>query len=527
MPQTPINSSSQAQSKLFKAAFGMGSGTMLSRLLGYLRDILIFSFFPKFVTDCFVAGFRLPNFFRRVLGEGALSVSFIPNYLELKTVDPEKAKILRNTVFSFLFSVSGILTVFGIVFMEAIMASVLPYGDFKTDPDKLNLAIQIGRWMFAYLFLVTQFAFSMSVLNAHKKFWIPGVAPAFFNFGFILCFFIPLNFLSFQGQQLSIGVLFGGLLQAGIVFWTYVKLVGLPKFNFSFNFKPFKRVLLATLPSVIGIGVLQLIGLINLSLGARAGEGSLSYLYIADRIIELPQSLIAVSIGTAMLPNLSELWIKSKDEFRDSVSKSIRLFLFLGMPSAVGVWFLAAPIVQMLFQRKEFTYLDVMAVTPLVKVYALLILVSGLARIILPIYYSFKNTWFPVINALIVVVFHWYVGSYLVETNGLEGVVYATLLSGCLSMTILSLGLKFFINSFLLADIFKSIFSFLIPNLLMGGGLFLLSKYLPEDKSIIQVTVLLVCILVSILIYFGSAKLLKISEADSVLSILKRRKNRI
>lgn len=518
----------QTQKSVFFSALGMGLGTLLSRFLGFFRDILLVGLFPQGVSDAFVLGFRVPNFFRRVLGEGALSVSFIPNYLELKQKSPEKARQLSHVVFSFVSLLSMSLCLLSFFFTEELILFIVQASSLKEvhiEVDYLKRSVEMARWMIFYLFLVVEFAYCMSVLNAHKKFFMAGLAPALFNLGFILIVLASWYFelpLSFEGQELAVGVLVGGLLQLLIVVRELYKYVELPSFNFSFDFKPFKRVLLATIPSILGIGILQIISFINIGLCAQVGQGSLTYLYLADRILELPQSLIAVSLGTAMLPNLSELWIKSRKEFDLSLQRSLRLYLYFAIPSALGLVFLSLPITQLLFQRGQTTLEEVKVVSSLIQIYGFLLMVGGMNRILLPIYYSFKNTWYPAVVSVFVVVGHYFIGNFLVQEFALEGVVSSTLISSFVNFSLLIVGLKIFVGRFYLLGILKSLVSFLPLALMLAGFLFVVRQWIPEEKNLVFYSMTLVSIGASAFLYFASTYLFKLEEARYIGALLRK-----
>jgi len=520
------NTAVSSQNKLLSSALGMGAGTLASRVLGFARDIVLVGFFPQIVTDAFVLGFKIPNFFRRVMGEGALAVSFIPRYLELKLKDKNESEKLKNIVFTFLFSLSLILAFLGIIFMPQVISFLLSLSGKGSEsfskPESFAFVVKMARFMFFYIFLVTQFAYFMAVLNAHKRFWVAGLAPAFFNLGFLLAVLLPNSVVSFSGQQLAYGVLLGGFLQLLIVGFDHVKHIGFPSFNFSFTYKPFLKVLISTLPSIAGIGVLQFISLINISLCAKVGVGALTYLYLADRLLELPQSLIAVSLGTAMLPNLSELWIKDRASFDKTLSESVRFFLFLALPASVGLIFMALPITQLLFQRGETTFEEVLQVSSLVQVYGGVLIISGINKMFLPIYYSFKNTWYPACVSIIVVTSHYFVGSYLVEIYALKGVVASTLISTFINFSFLSLGLKIFIGRSYLNVVVRSLIHFLPSALILALGLYFSVGYIPKDKNIMFFVLSLAAFILSVSIYFGFSFLFKVKEVVYLKPILRK-----
>ena len=514
-PKSQKKNSTQPQSSLFFSALGMGLGTLISRILGFVRDIILVGFFPQFVTDAFLLGFKVPNFFRRITGEGALAVSFIPRFLGLKLKDEESAKTLKDVVFTFLFTLSGLITFFGILFMPQVLRFLLSLsgkGEIFSDPESMVFAVKMGRWIFFYTFLVIQFAYFMTVLNAYKRFWVAGLAPAFFNLGFLSMAFLPNSVVSFSGFQLALGVLVGGSLQLLVVGLDHVQHIGWPQFNFSFNFKPFKKVLLATLPSIAGIGVLQFISIINIGFCAQVGVGALTYLYLADRLLELPQSLIAVSLGTAMFPNLSELWITDRNKFDKILLQSIRLYIFFGLPSAIGLIFMALPITQLLFQRGETTLLEALKVASLVQIYGGVLVISGINRMILPVYYSFKNTWYPASVSLLVVTSHYFVGQLFVSEFGLRGVALTTLLSTFINFFCLFLGLKCFVGRSYIEEIFKALFNFSIPALVLTGGLWSFTKLIPVEKTLEFYVYTLLALVGSVVVYFGVSAVAKVKE---------------
>jgi len=518
-PQTPENRQ-LSQKNILLSAFGMGAGTLISRVLGLVRDAALAAFFPTVVRDAFAIGFRLPNFFRRVLGEGALSVSFIPSYIELLNTDFEKAEKLKNTVFSFLFLISSAVSVLGVFYIENLLGMLIDKETFSPDGESFALTVRIARWMFAYLFFITQFAFCMSVLNAHKKFWVAGVAPAFFNLGFILCIFIPNDIVVFEGHQLALGVLFGGFLQFTVVAISFLSNFKLPKFDFNFLFAPFRKVVFATLPSLFAIGVLQIISLINIHLCSQVGPGANSFIYFADRILELPQSLIAVSLGTAMLPSLSEMWLKSRTDFDSTLIKSIRVYLFFALPAALGMLFLSLPITQLLFERGAFSPEQSLQVSSVVQVYGGLLVISGLGRILLPVYYSFKNTWYPAAVAVVVLINHYIVGQVLVDAYGLQGVAMATLCSSLVNIILLFIGMGIFTKRTYIKEVLVSLVRFSPAVLILASYLWTASFFIPQDSVFIRSLGSVVAIAGAILVYFLSAALFKNEEVQIVGSLV-------
>jgi len=175
----------------------MSLGTLVSRILGLVRDTVLASVFPRVITDAYVVAFRLPNLFRRVLGEGSLSASFIPLYVEARSKPGDEAARFARAVYSLLSLVTAGLSVLGIIFMEPLINHLVAGEGYQGVPGKVELTINMGRIMFFFLYLVMMYAFLMAILNSHKKFFLPAFAPAALNF--VLIVFVVFLYFCFEG----------------------------------------------------------------------------------------------------------------------------------------------------------------------------------------------------------------------------------------------------------------------------------------------------------------------------------------
>ncbi|MEK6555511.1 MAG: murein biosynthesis integral membrane protein MurJ, partial [Bdellovibrionota bacterium] len=312
-----VNSS---KGSILKSAAAMSFGTLLSRILGMIRDMVIAAYFSLTVKDAFVVAFRLPNLFRRLLGEGSLAASFIPIFVEYLTLkkgmdanDPgtqDRARELANAVFTLLIIITGVLTALGLIFMEPVMKLLVSGDEYQNVPGKLEVTVQLSRIMFGFVFLVTLYAFLMSILNVYKKFFVPAVAPAVFN---LLCIiFSVLPPFEFIGDQLAWGVLAGGVAQLIMVVLPLMKMGEMPSITWHLGSRGVQMFFRNLLPSLLGMSVLQLMTLFNTNFASRLPEGSHSYIYFADRLLEFPLSLLSVSLGVALLPTLSSLWAQGE-----------------------------------------------------------------------------------------------------------------------------------------------------------------------------------------------------------------------
>lgn len=518
---------------VIRAAGAMSLGTLSSRILGFVRDMVLAAYFSNTTRDAFIVAFRLPNLFRRLLGEGALSVSFIPVYIEQMTIregeSPEEAKLrsgqVKAGIFSLLFTVALILTGLGLSFMDSIVGLLVSGEGFMSIPGKYELTVDLARWMFGYLFLVTLYAFGMSILNAHKKFFLPALAPAFFNLSFIVFSLLPNKWFQFTGQQVAIGVIVGGVIQVLMVVYPLWKKDLLPRFKW--NFSPeVKTILVNMIPGLIGMGVLQLMAIVNVNFASRLGEGTHSYIYFADRILELPQSLLAISLGAALLPTLSEKWARGHVvQMRQTAESHIKILLFLALPCAVGMYTIAQPIVEVLFERGSFTSVDSVNTALIIQCYSLLLISSGVYKVVVPNFYAIKNTWIPAATTACGLVLHVVLAGFLMDMWGIQGLVLSMIAASVLNLTLILTIYTFKFGALnwasLVIDNIK-----LVPAL---GVMSLITIYFYPwlitngEGAFFRVIALFLTIGLSVVVYFGVGVLFKNPECQKVLSIFKRR----
>ncbi|MAV90285.1 MAG: murein biosynthesis integral membrane protein MurJ [Bdellovibrionaceae bacterium] len=479
MAQSSSPKLKHGKSSFGAAAVAMSAGTLLSRILGFVRDAVLLGVFDRTLTDAFVVGFRLPNLFRRLFGEGALSVSFIPIYLESLKKDPEAAKALASTVFTVLLTLTTTLFALGYLFMPQIMNAWVsdPQG-YAAIPGKMELTIQLARIMLAYLILVTSYAFGMAISNALGYFFLPAMAPALFNLLVIIFSFLP--FFQFQGDQLAWGVIAGGVAQWALVFFMLAKVHAFPAFRWDVGSPLFKRVLKNMAPGVFGLGVFQVMTLVNTSFAARLKEGAQSYIYSADRILELPQSLIAISLGAALLPRFSNyLTDGRKDLMLGEAHRAMRALLFLAIPSALGMYLLNTEITDLLFGRGNFDANDILQTGQVVAIYSALLVATSISKVLSPGFYAMNDTKTPAVIAFFALIIHILMGNFLVDEYGLPGLAFATTVSSALNMSLLNLQFRRKLGSLRWLEILKAFFRW-IPGLALMTALCI---YLPRQLS--------------------------------------------
>lgn len=516
---------------VIKSALSMAVGTFSSRILGFIRDAVMFAVFPRAVTDAFIVAFRLPNIFRRLIGEGSLSVSFIPIYVEARAHSEERSRQLSNAIFTIVFAVSTIISVACFIYMDDILWYLVgdPRG-FAAVPGHVEHTIYLARIQIFYLVLVSTFAFHMAIANTHGYFFLPAIGPTLFNFGLILFTVTRVEVGAYPGSTQSLGVIVGGLLQMGVVFWLLWRDGILPKLTWRWKMHGVGRVFGNMLPGMFGLGVFQVMTLVNTKFAARLAEGTQSYIYAADRILELPQSLIAVSLGAALLPRFSELHTAGETKrFLEEANEAVRMLLYLSLPAAVGMYVLSLPITQVLFMRGAFTQVQALATAQVVEIYSVLLLFSSLSRVTAPAFYAIKNTWLPACVALFVLIVHISIGPWLVEHYQLPGLARATSASAILNIVLLQFFFYHWIGPLGYGSIFKSIARLLPALAVLGAFCFYGWPVLVDGASFAlsigkaRIVALTILITMGMVLYFYASVLCGSVEAKKVVDTFRRR----
>jgi putative peptidoglycan lipid II flippase len=475
-----LNKGSQAeqrvgQSPVVHAAL-MAVGTLTSRILGLARDMAFAALFSRTVTDAWTTAFRLPNLFRRLLGEGSLSVSFIPIFVDTWVFHPDvegqpsaEVKNLINSFYTVLLVILSVLTVVGIIWAEPLLRLLLDQ-NYESIPGKLELTVRMARIMFGFIFLMSTYAYFMGILNALGKFALAAVAPALFNIAMIISTFVPTKYLPSEGDGLAWGVILGGFLQVGILVPALKKMGFMPEVQKSFSLAmaniKVKKIFKNMLPGMLGMGLLQITTIVNLRFASSLSEGAISYIYWADRLLELPLSLVSVSLGTALLPALAKLWSqKEVSKMAETSNYYLRLNMFIAVPAAIGLLSLAQPIVEVLFMRGRFNLVDAQNTAAVVKIYAIQLIASSAVRVFVPSFYAIKNTWLPALIASLSLVVHILIAPHLMSAFGLVGLSSTALISAALNFIGLAIAYNWILGSFGWLKVLKSMALFSIAGL--------------------------------------------------------------
>jgi len=516
--------------KIVRAASVVGGATLLSRVFGFLRDMVIAQFFGTGMsTDAFFVAFRIPNLLRRLVGEGALTASFIPVYTEYLHQRPkEEGDELVNTSFSVCAILLILVASLGVIFSPWIV-KVMAYG-FTEEPEKFRLTVLLNRLMFPFIFFIGLAALAMGVLNSWKHFAAPAFAPVLLNLSIISCALFFSGTLREPILSLAIGVIFGGATQFFFQIPFLLKKGLVPRFLFNLSHPGVRRIGALMAPSVLGLAVTQLNVLVSTFLASYLPEGSVSYLYYADRLLEFPMGIFAIAIATAVLPAMSECTARSDMEgLRETLSFALRLVFFLSLPAMVGLIVLRLPILNLLFQRGAFNVQSTAMTAQALLYYAVGLAAFAGVRIIVPAFYSLQDTKTPVKVAFIALLANAGLGSLLMIPLQHGGLALATSLAAGLNFTWLIILLRKKLGRIGAAKIIHSSLKNFGASALMGVVVYIVSCGGPWDTAGVtaeKLSLLLGAILLGILVYGGAGYLLRSEELYSVLEIIRKKISR-
>jgi putative peptidoglycan lipid II flippase len=382
---------------LLKALATVGSMTLMSRILGFVRDTLIARVFGAGIyTDAFFVAFKIPNLLRRLFAEGAFSQAFVPVFAEYKNQRGHDAtKVLVDRVATLLFLALVIVTMLGILAAPVVVYLSAP--GFRAEPDKFALTINLLRITFPYILFISLVSLAGGVLNTYSRFSVPAFTPVLLNLSFIVAALFLAPYFDPPVMVLSWAVLVGGILQLAFQL-PYLKKIGLlPNFSFNIHDDGVWRILKLMGPAVFGVSIAQLSLLINTIFASFLETGSVSWLYYADRLMEFPTGMLGVALGTILLPSLAKSFADKADgEYSLLMDWGLRLTFLLALPAAVALAVLAVPLVCGLFHYGQFTAHDVWMTRQALMAYSLGLLGLILVKVLAPGFYARQNIKTPV-----------------------------------------------------------------------------------------------------------------------------------
>jgi len=489
---------------LSKAAGAVSGMTLLSRMFGFIRDLFIaMAFGSSTAADAFFVAFRIPNMQRRVLGEGAVSSAFIPVFSETLTQKgKEAARQLTANIFNILLILLSTVSFLLFIFSPAVVTIFAP--GFLNQPEKFELTVDLTRWMAPYLFFIGLAAFSMGILNSLKSFALPAATPITQNISMIaaILFIVPQMDQPIIG--LAIGVVVGGALQV------IIQLPSIFKKGYGWgrhlNFKQPEVIKIARLmgPAILGLAVYELNIMVDTLLASTLEEGSISYLYYGNRLVQLPLGVFAVAMAVVLLPTLSGHAAKGElKELVKTLSFSIRLILFITIPATIGLVILREPIVNTLWERGEFMHASTLGTAVALLYYSIGLCAYSGIKIIAPAFYSLQDTKTPAKIGIYSMVLNIVLNLVLMGPLEHGGLALATSLSALFNVVVLIHYLRKRLGLLGGRKILSSAIKMSVAAGVMGVATFFSKEFWFSfnDPIEIRIIILLACISTGMLVY--------------------------
>lgn len=435
----------QKKGGLMASTLVVSSMTLLSRILGLIRDVVLARYLGVSAgTDAFFVAFRIPNFLRRLFAEGAFNQAFVPVLSEYRTNGSRAAvRELINRVAGTLGLTLSLVTLIGLAGAPVLITLFAP--GFGDDPVKRALAVEMLRLTFPYLFFIALTAFSGAILNTWGRFAVPAFTPVLLNISLIGCALFLTPFFSDQRMAVALawGVLIAGVVQLLFQLPFLARIGLMPKPQVSWRDPGVKKILGLMAPAIFGVSVSQINLLLDTVLASLLETGSVTWLYYSDRLVELPLGIFAIAIGTVILPSLSKKHASaSTEEFSRTLDWAMRMVLLLGLPAGLALLVMAEPLLAALFQYGEFSAFDVHQASMSLQAYSAGVVAFMLIKVLAPGYFARQDTRTPVRIGIIAMVANMVFNLLLVWHLRHVGLAMATALSAWLNAALLYRGLK-------------------------------------------------------------------------------------
>ena len=423
---------------LLKALAAVSSMTLLSRILGFVRDAIIARVFGAgMLTDAFFVAFKIPNLLRRLFAEGAFSQAFVPILAEYKNRRGHDAtQVLVNQVGSALTLALVAIALLGVI--GAPWVAYVSAPGFRADPDKFALTVTLLRIIFPYIIFISLVALAAGILNTHSKFSVPAFAPVLLNVAMIGAALWLAPYFDPPVLALGWGVAIGGVLQLAWMLPHLLKIRMLPRPTRHFDDPGLKRVLTLMAPATLGVSVAQISLLINTIFASFLVSGSVSWLYYADRLMEFPAGMLGVALGTILLPSLAKHYADDNPgDYSKLLDWGLRLTLLLALPAAAALAVLAVPLIATLFNYGAFSAHDVTMTQRALVAYSVGLVGIILVKVLAPGFYARQNIRTPVKIAIVTLIATQLMNLAFILPLGHAGLALSIGLAACLNAGLL------------------------------------------------------------------------------------------
>ncbi len=538
-PRNPIHPVSPSSSQaVTRRAATVASGTLTSRVLGAARDVALAASFPVALTDAFFVAFTIPNTFRAIVAEGTVSAALIPVYTEVKHQQgAAQARAFFRGLMAVMVVVLLALSIAGSMGAPWIVQLYAP----GYTADRFETTVELTRVLFPYLFLMGFAAIFTGGLHAHHRFAPPAFAPAFLNLCLIgAALFSALTTMDpKQGiQVLAWAALLGGTLHV-LVQAPALRTTGLlawPRWSVwkqLYNGKTdthVRRALKLMVPLIAGGAVYQINILLARLLASYLPEGAQSYLYYSQRLVEIPQGMFALAIATASLPALSALRAKNdRHGLRQAFRKNLKLTAFLAVPSSAALWILSQPIVATLFGHGAFHEAHVHETTLTLRWMALGILAVATCRTTVPIFYAHQDTRSPVVGAIVNLIIFGLVAWGTLFSIGTQGLAMAITAGAIAQLITLLMLTKRHIPGAINLSVPKAVLRHAVATTPAAILAYVAKDWIPWIPSTplwMRVSVLFAMVLGWVMLYIGTAQMIRVEESKELLGAFNRRLKR-
>ena len=487
----------------------ISSNIFSSRVTGFFRDVLFANFLgANILSDAFLFAFRLPNLFRRILAEGAMNSVFIPLYIRQSKESQSLASDFTSAVFLIFLSITSIITIFVFLFSEQITSFLAP--GFIDNEDQFNFAIQLIPIIFPFLIFVTLSAVISSVLNIKGKFFLPSFLSVILN---VLMIGTLIIFKSESHFPLAWSILIAGIIQL------FLLLINANFFKSLFQFGLKKLSLLSSilrtffkrfLFSVLGSGIVQLNIFVSMLFASLVGEGAISHIYYADRIIDLPFALIAVAMTFTLLPYLSKN-ILDEEKNANAFNQTIIFCFIFALPSSFALFFISEDIVRVLFGRGEFLNKDILITSNLLLIYSFSLPGYMISRICNQVFYSYERVDLPIKASIPTFILNLVLCFSLYRPLGVYGLAMAGAISVWINVFIQIFYLKIYFSNFYKKIKFINILK--IAKILTSSSIMIFVILFLQNILNLNIYIdLIILIVIGVFVFFAVLKLLKLEE---------------
>lgn len=530
-------SAAEENRKAAKATGKIGIAVMLSRVLGLLRDVFMVRLYGTSVlADCFNLAFKIPNLLRDLFAEGALSQAFVTTFSKrLKEENEESAWALANRVLSLATVVMSAVTLIGVLMAPWIVDLILSFADKSFGPGQRDLIVLLARIMYPFLLLVSLAALVMGMLNAKQVFGMPALSSCFFNLGCIIGGGGIGYWLDPQWGEKSLigisgGVLLGGLGQLVVQFPSLWRVGFRLHWDVLWSDPGVKKIISLMGPAMIAASAVQVNVMVNAMFATSTGEGGVSALNYAFRLMQLPIGVFGVAVATVTLPALSRAAVGGIGrEFAPTLLRGINLVTILVLPCAVGLGILATPLVAVIFKGGDMQHQSTMMIASALQCYAYGLVCYSWIKIVQPAFYAIDKRWVPMAISFVSMVMNFTLNWYFVRVMhwGHESLALTTSLIAALNFMLLAVTLRRFVAGMTWRALLDTLWRCLIAAAVMGElcwfgnryGLSGMTSWVWWGKAV----VLGLIIALAAAVYFGLCYTLRVREARDCLGMLLRR----